>query len=61
MLLRHIEGRQAKLIWGRQRRRVNIDQVVDVCESGFSYDGSLLVGAIGELTEPFSEEGAEIL
>ena len=40
-----------KMIWGNQRRDLTIDHIVELCESGFAYDGALLIGSICEMID----------
>ncbi len=41
----------AKLIWGTKRRQFKIEHVVEICENGLAYDGTLLIGAIIEFID----------
>jgi len=50
-LLILIQRREVKMIWGYQRRKFKIDHMVDICESGLSYEGSLVVTALIEFLE----------
>jgi POLQ-like helicase len=43
-----IEAAGAKLIWGTKRRAFKIEHIVELCESGLAYDGSLVAGALVE-------------
>jgi hypothetical protein len=36
----------AKFLAGTQLRRIKLDQLVDMCDNGFAYEGTLIVGAI---------------
>lgn len=56
-LLETIGRKKARLIWGRGRRSFQIDDVVALCEGGFAYDGSLLIGALSEVVELVDQEG----
>lgn len=56
-----IEKRETKLIWGKTRRNVNVDQVVDLCENGLAYDGMLLIGAVTEFAGLIGVENTEKL
>ena len=47
---------KAKLIWGTRRREFKIDHIVELCESGFAYDGALLIGALSEFVELVEQE-----
>jgi POLQ-like helicase len=46
----------AKIKAGSQRRDFTIDQLVDLCESGFGYDGALLIGAVADLLSTAEDE-----
>jgi len=56
-LLKIIRKREAKMIWGTQRREFKIDHVVDVCEGTLAYDGTLLVGALCEFIGTLYQDG----
>lgn len=49
----------AKLRAGSQLRNYKIDQIVDICENGFAYEGTLLLGALIELIVSTDNEGVE--
>ncbi len=51
-----IQQRNAKMIWGSRLRDFKIDHIVDICENGFSYDSTLLIGALIELIGLFDME-----
>jgi len=51
----------ARLIWGQKRRKFNVERVVDMCENGFSYDATLVLGAVSEIVEFTRPEGSEEL
>ena len=38
-----------RVIAGTQRRQLKLESVVDICENGFAYDGSLVIAAITEI------------
>ncbi len=40
-----------KLIRGSKLQKLIIENIVDICENGFSYYGSLIIGVISEFTE----------
>jgi POLQ-like helicase len=48
-LLLILHQQEARLTWGKTFRDYTIEHVVDMCESGLAYDGSLLIGAVIEL------------
>lgn len=50
-LFDNLESCEASLIWGTKFRKYQVDHVVDICENGLAYDGSLLLGAIIEFIE----------
>ena len=60
-LLKLIKTRQAKMIWGNQRREFEVDHVVEVCEGKIAYDGTLLIGAICELVELLAQNDTQKL
>jgi len=45
----HLVKAGSKLIWGSQRRELANEHVIDACESGIAYDGTLLLGSVIEL------------
>ena len=47
---------KTKLIWGTRCREFKIDHIVELCESGFAYDGALLIGALSEFVELVEQE-----
>lgn len=49
---------KAKLIWGTRRRELKIDHIVELCESGFAFDGALLIGALSEIVELVEQDDA---
>ncbi len=57
-LLGTIRKREAKMIWGTQRREFKIDHVVDVCEGTLAYEGALIVGAVCEFIETLNQDDA---
>ncbi len=50
-ILASVQNLGAKLIWGSQRRDFTTDHIVELCESGFAYDGALLIGSICEMID----------
>lgn len=48
-LLATMLASKAHIIARTQRRQLKLESVVDVCENGFAYDGSLVVAAITEI------------
>lgn len=50
------------IIAGKQKRRIKIDSIIDICDNGLSYDGTLVIGAIAEIIELLRpEDGAETI
>jgi len=39
----------ARLIAGTQRRHFKLENIIDICENGLAYNGTLVLGAIAEL------------
>ena len=56
-----LSSANARLIAGKQRRQFRLDHIVDVCENAFAYDGTLVVGAVAELTELIRPEDSGYL
>jgi hypothetical protein len=50
---------EARLGTGSRPRRFKIEHVVDLCENGFGYDGSLVLGAITEFITLYEETDDE--
>ncbi|MEA3280067.1 MAG: DEAD/DEAH box helicase [Thermodesulfobacteriota bacterium] len=48
--------REARLGTGSRPRRFKVEHVVDLCENGFGYDGTLAVGAIAEIASFYGNE-----
>lgn len=46
------------LIAGKQRRHPKIESVVDICDNGFAYDGSLFLGAVAEIVGLVRPQGS---
>ncbi|EKD55599.1 MAG: hypothetical protein ACD_59C00110G0004 [uncultured bacterium] len=40
-----------QLMWGSRSRKLIIENIIDICENGLSYDGSSVIGAIIEFVE----------
>jgi len=51
----------AHIIAGKQRRQPKLESIVDICENGFAYDGSLIVAAITEIIGLVRPQGSEAL
>lgn len=49
----------ARIIAGTQRRHPKIESIIDICENGFAYDGTLVVAAITEIIGLVRPQGAE--
>lgn len=50
-LYKKLSKTRAYIVWGSKQHSYDINQVVDICENGFAYDGVLLLGAIIEFIE----------
>ncbi len=60
-LLEILTDANVRIIAGKQLRQFKLDHVVDICESAFAYDGTLVVGAVTELIELVHPEGTDSL
>ena len=40
-----------RIIAGTQRRHIKLDSIIDICDNGLPYDGTLVIGAIAEIIE----------
>lgn len=49
VMLGALKTQEARLTWGTKFRQLNVEHVVEMCEGGLAYDGSLLVGAAIEM------------
>jgi len=58
-LLQMMVDSDARIKAGQQRRHLNIEHVVDICENGFAYDGTLILGAITEVIQLIKPEDNE--
>jgi POLQ-like helicase len=47
----------AKLTWGSKFRSLTIQHIVNLCEGAFSFDGTLIIGAIIELIDQQQTDG----
>lgn len=56
-----VKNKNVKLMWGSTHRVIEINHIVDLCENGFAYDGTLLVGAIIELISLFEINDLNII
>jgi POLQ-like helicase len=48
--------KDAMLGTGPRPRRFKIEHTVDLCENGYGYDGSLIIGALAEITNQYGKE-----
>jgi superfamily II DNA/RNA helicase len=46
-----IQASGAKIIAGTQLREYKIENIIDICENGLSYDGMLVLGAVSDFLE----------
>ena len=49
VILSKLNQKDAKIIRGTQKRKLTVEQIVDLCEGAFGYDGALRIGAIADL------------
>jgi len=50
-LFRVASKADVRIIARTQRRRIKVDSIIDICDNGLSYDGTLIIGAIAEIIE----------
>jgi superfamily II DNA/RNA helicase len=60
-LFRIADSNKCKLGKGTRPKKVKIENIIDICESGLAYDGALLVSAICEFVEMLDSEGTSEL
>ena len=58
-LLDLLRGHDVRI--GANRQRPKVENVVEICESGFGYDGAMLVSTMADLVQPLDEELANAL
>ena len=58
-LFKSLLNSDARIIAGTQRRHPKLESVVDICENGFAYDGTLVIAAIIEILGLVKPEGCE--
>lgn len=56
-----LKQQDIKIIWGKKRREITVEHVVDICEGAFGYDGALRIGAISDLISTQEDEDNERL
>ncbi len=56
-LLKPLSIADARIGFSKRPRHITVYHVVDICESAFSFDGMLIVGAIKEAYESLGENG----
>lgn len=56
-LFRIADKSKCRLGKGERPRKVKIENIIDICEGGFAYDGALLVSALCEFVEMLDREG----
>ena len=60
-ILEYIHENKIQMRWGKQHRKFDIDHIVDLCESGFAYEGILVIACINEFIDlHFPIEGADV-
>ncbi len=45
-----------RIIAGKQRRHIKLDSIIDICDNGLSYDGTLVINAVAEIIESLHPE-----
>ena len=51
--------KDAKLGTGPRPRKFKIENTVDLCENGYGYDGSLIIGAMAEIADQYEKEDGD--
>ncbi len=51
--------KDAKLGTGLRPRKFKIENTVDLCENGYGYDGSLVIGALAEIANQYEKEDGD--
>jgi len=49
----------ARLGVGPRPRKFKVEHTVDLCENGFGYDGSLIIGALAEITDQYEKQDSD--
>lgn len=60
-LFQQLDDSGAKKIAGSQEREYKIENVVDVCENGFAFEGILILGALIEMIPEMQIDNSELL
>lgn len=48
-IFRELSQKDVKIFWGKKKRKLTVEHIVDICEGAFGYDGALRIGAITDL------------
>jgi superfamily II DNA/RNA helicase len=59
-LLKLLNSRKVRKIFGKKRRDFTVEDMVNICENTFAFDGMLVVGAVIEFLESFKEFDSSI-
>ena len=51
--------KKARLGVGPRPRKFKVEHTVDLCENGFGYDGSLIIGALAEITDQYEKHDGD--
>ena len=63
-ILNNLQELDAKITWGTKKRNLNHNHIIDICDSGFSFETTLIIAALVEiikLSVDFSQEEKGIL
>jgi superfamily II DNA/RNA helicase len=50
-LFRVASEADVRIVAKTQKRHIKVDSIIDICDNGLSYDGTLIIGAIAEIIE----------
>ena len=49
IILNELNQKNVRIFWGKQRRELTVENIVDICEGALGYDGALRIGAVIDL------------
>lgn len=58
-IFRELSQKDVKIFWGKKKRRLTVEHIVDICESAFGYDGALRIGAVADLLSSQNSDDEE--
>lgn len=48
-IFNELKQKDVNILWGKKKRKLTVEHIVDICEGAFGYDGALRIGAIADL------------